>query len=112
MRTQPGWLVGVVAAALVAGSLVLAWRAQTPAPRQKMARSGGVPAELQVVVSEHSKLFHLRECALVHQKDNLRTITAGEAVKQGYVPCVRCLGQYVKNVALRTLGRALARMAA
>jgi len=104
MNTQRGsgygWLVAVASVALVAGSLVLAWRAHPPRAKSVMAQRGReIPADLQVIVSEHSRLFHIKGCTLVHQTDNPRMMTASQAIREGYVPCVRCLGQYVSHVA-------------
>jgi methylphosphotriester-DNA--protein-cysteine methyltransferase len=33
------------------------------------------------------------------QKDKLRTLTAKEAIDQGYTPCLRCLRKYVDTSA-------------
>ena len=99
--TVYGWLVAAAAVALVTGSLTLAWKAHTPALKSEMAQRGReVPADLQVIVSEHSRLFHIKGCALVHQKDNPHVMTARQAMKEGYVPCARCLGEYVHHVTM------------
>ncbi|MBZ5600656.1 MAG: hypothetical protein LAN83_20320 [Acidobacteriia bacterium] len=100
-ETAYGWLVAAVAVGLVISSLALAWRSHTPSLKSVMAQRGReVPADLQVIVSEHSKLFHIKGCTLVHQSDHPHVVTAGEAMKEGYVPCVRCLGAYVGHVAM------------
>jgi hypothetical protein len=52
-----------------------------------------------VVVSESGKLFHLAGCEFIHEKNKLRTITAAEASRQGYSPCVRCLKKYLAGTA-------------
>ncbi|MBZ5706733.1 MAG: zf-HC2 domain-containing protein [Acidobacteriia bacterium] len=100
--TVYGWLVAAVALALIAGSIGVAnWRAQNPSSRSEMAQRGhGVPANLLVIVSEHSRLFHIKGCPFVHQNDNPHVETAAEAMREGYVPCVRCLGEYVSYVAV------------
>lgn len=98
--TAYGWLVAAVAIAVIAGAFALAWKAHSPSSRYVMAQGGReIPADLQVIVSQHSKLFHIKGCTLIHQDDNPHVTTAAEAVKEGYVPCVRCLGAYVSHVA-------------
>jgi methylphosphotriester-DNA--protein-cysteine methyltransferase len=49
------------------------------------------------VVSDGSKLFHVPGCAFIHDKASERTMTAKEAMQEGYVPCTRCLRQYLKT---------------
>jgi hypothetical protein len=36
-------------------------------------------------------------CPFIHDKASERTITAKEAMQDGYVPCTRCLRQYLKT---------------
>ncbi|MGB6813194.1 MAG: hypothetical protein WBE23_09870, partial [Candidatus Sulfotelmatobacter sp.] len=50
-----------------------------------------------VVVSDGSKLFHVPGCPFIHDKASERTTTAKEAIRDGYVPCTRCLRQYLKT---------------
>jgi hypothetical protein len=108
--TWLGWVVAVAALALIAGSIgVLNWRAHNPSSKSEMAQRGhGVPADLLVIVSEHSRLFHIKGCPFVHQNDHPQTVTAAEAMKEGYVPCVRCMGEYVTYIAGNWLKRAWA----
>jgi hypothetical protein len=56
-----------------------------------------IPPDLVVVVSDGSKIFHVPGCPFIHDKATERTITAKEAIKDGYVPCTRCLRQYLKT---------------
>ena len=53
-----------------------------------------------VVVSTDtdSKLFHVAGCPFIHDKNKVRTLTAKEAIDQGYTPCLRCMRKYL-NVA-------------
>jgi len=37
---------------------------------------------------------------VIHNKDKQRTLTAKEAMREGYVPCLRCMRKYL-NVARR-----------
>jgi hypothetical protein len=93
------WLVPVAALALIAGSLLLTnslthghfVRSHHAEP------SNNVPPDLVVVVSDGSKLFHVPGCAFIHDKASEKTMTAKEAMAEGYVPCTRCLRQYLKT---------------
>lgn len=95
-RTFLGWMVAAAAAVLIAGSLELLRAGASYKPDQL---GSGVPPDLMVVAAEEGKLFHLPECALIHEKykDQRRTVTAAEASLEGYTPCVRCLGKYLTN---------------
>ena len=55
-----------------------------------------IPPDMLVVVSEGAKDFHRPGCDVIHNKDKVRTLTAKEAIRQGYVPCVRCLRKYLQ----------------
>jgi hypothetical protein len=50
-----------------------------------------------VVVSAGAKEFHLRGCEFIHNKDREKTLTAKEALREGYVPCVRCMRKYLQT---------------
>jgi hypothetical protein len=93
----PGWLIAAVAAVLVASSLTLA-RSLTPNRHLKSehAQSGhSIPPDMVVVVTEGAKLFHVPGCEVIHNKDTQRTLTAKEAMREGYVPCPRCMRKYL-----------------
>ncbi len=96
-RTFLGWMVTAAAAALIVGSLEVARSASRGLElRSEHAQPGkGVPPDMMVVVSEDGKLFHAAGCAFIHEKNKLRTITAAEASRQGYSPCVRCMKKYL-----------------
>lgn len=99
-RTFLGWMVAAAAAVATVGAVKLASSVSsgTPEPRSEHAQSGvGVPPELRVVVYEKGKSFHVPTCTFIHDRTNLRTLTAREAQQQGYVPCVRCMKQYLKS---------------
>jgi methylphosphotriester-DNA--protein-cysteine methyltransferase len=49
-----------------------------------------------VVVSAGAKDFHVPGCDVIHNKDKIRTLTAKEAIREGYVPCVRCMRKYLQ----------------
>jgi len=101
--TAFGWLVAVAALGLIVGSLTVAnssARSQ-PASLSEHAQPGQrVPGDLVVLVAAHSKIFHVAGCAFIHDKaGGIQSMRAGQAIQAGYVPCVRCLGQYLSNVA-------------
>jgi hypothetical protein len=104
------WLVPVAAIALIAGGLKLA---NTLAFRnfiksQHALPANNIPPDLQVVVSNGSKIFHVAGCPFIHDKDSERTLTAKEAMRDGYVPCTRCLRQYLKTGLTHHLGEQVA----
>jgi len=93
-----GWMVAAAAACLVVGTIEVARSTSGPDLRSEHAQLGvGVPPGMMVVVADDGKLFHLAACTLIHEKNHnkLRTITAAEASREGYTPCVRCLKKYL-----------------
>jgi hypothetical protein len=100
--TARGWVVAFAAMVLAAGSIVIAnSRAFTP-PVMKSEHSqpgNHVPNSLAVIVTNHGKLFHIQGCPFLKDNDNPHAVTAKEALEAGYVPCVRCLGEYVTKLA-------------
>jgi hypothetical protein len=93
------WLVPVAAIALIAGGLKLAntFTFRNFIKSQHALPANNIPSDLQVVVSSGSKLFHVPGCPFIHDKDSERTMTAKEAMKDGYVPCTRCLRKYLQT---------------
>jgi hypothetical protein len=98
-RSFLGWMVAAAAATVTAGAVGLASAVSSgKEPRSEHAQSGvGVPPDMVVVVSDKGKIFHLSACTFIHDRTNLRTVTAREAQQQGYVPCVRCLKEYLRS---------------
>jgi hypothetical protein len=95
--TWSAWLVPVAALALFAGGLRLA-NSLTVAPplKSEHAQSGeGIPPDMLVVVTSGAKVFHLAGCAFIHNKQTERTLTAKQAMREGYVPCLRCMREYL-----------------
>jgi hypothetical protein len=93
------WLVPVMAIVLVAVGLGFrnSFIYRTP-PKSILAAPGrDIPPEMLVVVSDGSKVFHVAGCPFIHDTATERTITAKEAMRDGYVPCSRCLRQYLKT---------------
>lgn len=105
--TAFGWVVALAAVALVAGSLAVANAVQRHSGiRAEMSQTGkSVPAELMVWVTTHGKLFHVKGCPFMKESDQPHEVTAAEAIKEGYVPCVRCMGEYVGHVAAKLLDK-------
>lgn len=97
--TWSAWLVPVAALLLIAGGVRLASSlAVTPPMRSAHAQPGrGIPPDMVVVVSAGAKEFHLRGCEFIHNKDREKTLTAKEALREGYVPCVRCMRKYLQT---------------
>jgi hypothetical protein len=93
------WLVPVAALAVIVGGL---WLTNSLTFRnfiqsQHAEPGNNIPPDLVVVISDGSKVFHVAGCAYIHDKASERTITAKEAMRDGYVPCTRCLRQYLKT---------------
>jgi hypothetical protein len=94
-----GWMVAAAAAVVVAGGFELSRSSLFSQPdlRSEHAQPGnGVPPDMMVVVSSDGKIFHASGCPFIHDKAHVRTIVAREALKEGYVPCVRCMKKYLQ----------------
>jgi hypothetical protein len=100
-RSFLGWAFATAAVAVIGASI--AYENSKPDPTLAMksehANPGRVPPQLAVVITDHGKLFHVHGCPFLKENDNARNVTAAEAMKDGYVPCVRCLGEYVNAIA-------------
>jgi hypothetical protein len=96
--TWSAWLVPVAALALISGGLRWANSLTVPHPLQSEHAQPGrnIPPDMVVVVSAGSKDFHVPGCDVIHNKDKIRTLTAREAIREGYVPCVRCMRKYLQ----------------
>ena len=100
--TAYGWLLAAAAVALISGSFALARldAGSLSALRSYHAQPGaGVPAGMMVAISADGKTFHVPGCRYLHkhESENVRLVAAAEAIREGYVPCVRCLRQYVNR---------------
>lgn len=101
-RNFLGWIVATAATALVVGGFETARSSvlRQPALRSKHAKySNRVPPDLQVIVAAYGKTFHVTGCPFIHGKAGLRTIPAGEAEREGYTACVRCMKKYLNATA-------------
>ena len=100
--TWAAWLVPVGAVALFLCTVMVVDQMtfKTPA-KSPMAELGhDIPPEMVVVVSDGSKLFHVPGCEFIHDKASERKITAKQAMRDGYVPCPRCMREYLTMASL------------
>jgi Putative zinc-finger len=98
-----GWMVAVAAAAvIVIGGVAGRSSAFNTPLRSEHAKPAPVPvpADMMVVVADDGKTFHAAGCRFIHDKAHLRTIAAGEAIREGYAPCMRCMRKYLQLSAL------------
>jgi len=100
--TALGWLLAVAAVGLLSGSFALARLDPRSvfALRSFHAEPGtGIPDAMMVAVSADGKTFHVSGCRFLHKHENedVRLIAASQAIREGYVPCIRCLRQYLKR---------------
>lgn len=94
-----GWAVAFAASILAIGSIELSRSAtrRGQEARSKHARreANPIPPDMQVVVSEKGKLFHLAACPFINNPKTARRVTASEAIRLGYTPCTRCMSAYL-----------------
>jgi methylphosphotriester-DNA--protein-cysteine methyltransferase len=97
--TWSAWLVPLAALVLIAGGLRLANSLTVNYPMQSAHAQPGhdIPPDMPVVVSAGAKLFHAAGCPFIHNKETERTLTAQEAIREGYTPCMRCLRKYLET---------------
>ncbi len=97
--TLATWLVPVAAMALIAGGVMLTNSLSIRHYIQSRHAQPGdnIPPDLTVVVESGSKLFHIKGCPFIHDPAGERTMTAKEAKSEGYVPCTRCMRQYLRT---------------
>ena len=98
--TWSAWLVPVAALALFVGGLRVAnslTGGQRPLQSEHAQTGRDIPPDMLVVVSAGAKLFHAPGCGVIHNKDKERTLTAKEAMREGYVPCLRCMRKYMET---------------
>ena len=104
MRPRRGgyatWMMAAAAALLLAGTFLIGdSRAQAPLRSEHAEQAAGIPPGMLVEVSSEGKTFHARGCPFLHEKDSsrIRLIAASDALRAGYVPCVRCMRQYLRQ---------------
>jgi len=100
--TWSAWLVPVAALALITGGIRLANSSTSSNPllSQHAQQAHNVPPDMLVVVSADAKVFHRPGCDFIHNKDKERTLTAKEAMQEGYIPCLRCMRKYLDTASL------------
>ena len=103
--TWSAWLVPVAAMALFAGGIHVANSVTVSEPlRSEHAQEPeGIPPDMTVVVTADARLFHAPDCGVIHNKATERTMTAKEAMREGYAPCLRCLRKYMQTTASNIL---------
>src|SRR3954469_5182486 len=74
-RSFLGWMVAAAAALITAGTVTVARSlSHEPEPRSEHARQESrVPPDLLVIVSDRTRIFHLPECSVIHDRAHLRT---------------------------------------
>lgn len=104
--TWSAWLVPAAALLLFVGGLrVASSLSVSPQLKSEHAQSGReIPPDMLVVVSADAKIFHVPGCDFIHNKDKVRTLTAKEAMKEGYVPCLRCMRKYLETASVKGAG--------
>jgi len=97
--TWSAWLVPLAALLLIGGGIRVANSTSVPRPMLSEHANPGenIPPDMLVVISADAKDFHVRGCPFIHNKDKERTLTAKEAMREGYVPCVRCMRKYLET---------------
>ncbi len=95
--TWSAWLVPIAALALIVGSLGLGGSETVNHPLKSQHAQPGhdIPPDMLVLVADDAKVFHVPGCDVIHHKDRVRTLTAKEAIREGDVPCLRCLRKYL-----------------
>jgi hypothetical protein len=98
-RSGSVWMLAVAAGALLVGGFALA-RASSSTGQllSEHAQPGkGIPGDLLVQVCAEGKVYHVPGCKHLHNKpgEHPLSMTAAEATREGYTPCVRCLRKYV-----------------
>lgn len=95
--TWSAWLVPVAALLLFGGVIRVANSLTFNPPLKSEHADPGhdIPPDMPVVVSVATRTFHVAGCGFIHNKETVRTMKAGEAIREGYVPCVRCLRKYL-----------------
>jgi hypothetical protein len=97
--SRRAWLVSVgVTGALAASALLAAaFDRFVPQPRAKMSQSARRLPQRLVAIVDGGKTFHVPGCRFMHGKYHM--VTAEEAVREGYVPCNRCMYEALRSAA-------------
>lgn len=93
------WMVPVAAILLITGGIRAA-NSLTPTHPMKTAHAQParqIPPDMPVIVTAHAKTFHAAGCPFIHNKQTERILTAKEAMREGYEPCLRCMRKYLNT---------------
>jgi len=93
------WMVPLAALLLITGGIRVA-NSLTVTHPMKTAHgqpAQEIPPDMPVVVTTGAKLFHASGCPFIHNKQTERILTAREAMREGYVPCLRCMRKYLNT---------------
>jgi hypothetical protein len=100
--TWSAWLVPVAALLLIGVGVRVANSITFSPPLKSEHADPGhdIPPDMPVVVSVATRTFHVAGCDFIHNKETVRTMKASEAIREGYVPCVRCMRKYLSVAGL------------
>lgn len=98
------WMIPAAALVLIAGTLRLASSMTTSPPlKTEHAQPGiNIPLDMKVIVTADTKVFHVAGCPFIHNISSAKTLTAREAIAQGYAPCLRCMRKYLNTAAVHS----------
>jgi hypothetical protein len=95
--TAVGWIVAVSGAVIILAIFLIGDSSAYSHPELRSEHAApaksSIPEAMPVIVSQDGKTFHVSGCTFIHDKKP-KTISSGEAVREGYSPCVRCLRKY------------------
>ncbi|MGH9512880.1 MAG: hypothetical protein ACRD2U_12170 [Terriglobales bacterium] len=93
-----GWIVALAGAILIAAVFLIGDSSASSHPMLRSEHAApaksSMPTSMAVVVSDDGKTFHVSGCTFIHDKAKSKTISSGEAAREGYSPCIRCLRKY------------------
>jgi hypothetical protein len=93
-----GWAIAFAASVLAVGGIEWSRASQEdPEPISKHSQYAvkPIPPDMQVVVSDKGRLFHLAACPFIINRKTIRYMTATVALAQGFTPCTRCMSKYL-----------------
>jgi hypothetical protein len=94
-----GWGLAFAASVLVAGGIELS-RHDSHQKTEVGSKTQGhqakpVPPDLEVIIADQGRHFHLAGCAYLVNYKTLHKMKAKDAIQSGHSPCPRCLSEYV-----------------
>jgi hypothetical protein len=96
-----GWAIAFAASLLIGGGFEFARSESLGNPEHvsKHAKPAfqRIPPDLHVLVSAGGKIFHIPACRTINNRATAIAMTAQQALADGYTPCVRCLGRYLRS---------------